>query len=294
MSFQLKKTFLCTTLLFSLMIPNAWANNMPILDSVKIEQVIQKAKIPMDKLIQSPYDGLYQIIYQDQTAYVEQTGQYLLIGDIYQLDDIKKNNQGQLPPFEKMTSLGTSYLNYAKLGTDLIIIDQKQTFVFAGQIVDLKDNSDITDLLQIEINKIDWNSLPLNNAIKHVKGNGQQKIAIFSDPHCPYCKQLEKNLESIDNVTIYTYLYPIKTTAVKVSEQIWCAKNPAQAWQDMMLKNRPPVANLKCKTPLQENLILGEKIGAYGTPTIVFENGYVLMGALPTESIEQILQQIKP
>lgn len=258
-----------------------------------VEKILKQAEIPMDKLIQSPYQGLYQIIYQDQTAYVDTTGQYLLIGEIYKLDDIKKNNQGQLPPFEKMTSLGTSHLNYAKLGTDLVILDKNQQFVMAGEVVRLTDRMAISDELLLEVNKVDWASLPLQQAIKQVKGNGQRKIAVFSDPNCPYCKELEKTLATLENVTIYTFLYPVKANSMKTSEAIWCAKNPAQVWQDLMLKNRQPEAK-KCTNPLQKNLQLGQNVGAYGTPTMIFENGYVLMGAMPKTQIEQILQQIKP
>lgn len=258
-----------------------------------VEKILKQAEIPMDKLIQSPYQGLYQIIYQDQTAYVDTTGQYLLIGEIYKLDDIKKNNQGQLPPFEKMTSLGTSHLNYAKLGTDLVILDKNQQFVMAGEVVRLTDRMAMSDELLLEVNKVDWASLPLQQAIKQVKGNGQHKIAVFSDPNCPYCKHLEQTLATLNNVTIYTFLYPVKSNSMKTSEAIWCAKNPAQAWQDLMLKNRQPEAK-KCTNPLQKNLQLGNQVGAYGTPTMIFENGYVLMGAMPKTQIEQILQQIKP
>lgn len=258
-----------------------------------VEKILKQADIPMDQLIQSPYQGLYQIIYQDQTAYVEQTGQYLLIGEIFALQEIKQRNNGQLPPFEKITSLGTSHLNYAKLGTDLVILDKNHQFVMAGEVVRLTDRMAISDQLQLEVNKVDWASLPLQQAMKQVKGNGQRKIAVFSDPYCPYCKQLEQTLATLDSVTIYTFLYPVKSNSMKVSESIWCAKNPAQAWQDFMLKNRQPEAK-KCTNPLQSNLKLGHQVGAYGTPTMIFENGYVLMGAMPKENIEQILQEIKP
>ncbi|WLF83530.1 thioredoxin fold domain-containing protein [Moraxella sp. ZY210820] len=258
-----------------------------------VEKILKQADIPMDKLIESPYQGLYQIIYQDQTAYVDTTGQYLLIGEIYKLDDIKKNNQGQLPPFEKITSLGTSLLNYAKLGTDLVILDKNQQFVMAGEVIRLTDRVAMSDELRLEVNKVDWTSLPLQQAMKQVKGNGQHKIAVFSDPYCPYCKQLEQTLATLDNVTIYTFLYPVKSNSMKVSESIWCAKNATQAWQDFMLKNRQPEVK-KCPNPLQNNLQLGNQVGAYGTPTMIFENGYVLMGAMSKQEIEQILQQMKP
>lgn len=259
-----------------------------------VATIIRQSQIPMDKLIQSPYQGLYQIIYKDETAYVDNAGQYLLIGDIYAMDDIKQQNQGKIPPFERITPLESSQLNYAKLGTDLVILDKAQSFVMAGQIVRLSDQMNITDLLQLEVNKTEWATLPFEQAIQQVKGNGERKIAVFSDPYCPYCKQLEKTLASVDNVTIYTFLYPLKPKAMKISEKIWCAKNPAQAWQDFMLKNREPQNTIQaCKTPIQKNLDLGQQLAIDGTPSLIFENGYILIGALSKENIEDILNMIQ-
>ncbi|WP_213694990.1 DsbC family protein, partial [Acinetobacter baumannii] len=80
----------------------------------------------------------------------------------------------------------------------------------------------------------------LKDAIKTVKGNGKRKLVVFSDPDCPYCQQLERNLQSIDNVTIYTFLYPLESihpTAKTTAVSIWCSKNPGKAFQDYMIEN---------------------------------------------------------
>lgn len=285
---------LATSIQHGVIAQSASAQLNPSKSLAEVTTVLKQAHIPMDRLVQSPYQGLYQIIYKNETAYVDSTGQYLLIGDIYALDEIKQQNQGQLPTFERITPLESSRLNYAKLGTDLVILDQAQTFVMAGQIVRLSDQMNMTDLLQLEVNKVDWNKLPFDQAIKQVKGSGERKIVVFSDPHCPYCKQLEQTLAKMDNLTIYTFLYPLKPNAMKISEKIWCAKNPAQAWQDFMLKNREPQnSTANCKTPMQANLTLGEKWHIYGTPSLIFENGYMLMGALSQENIEQVFSVIQ-
>ena len=60
-----------------------------------------------------------------------------------------------------------------------------------------------------ELGKIDVKSLPLNQAIKYVKGKGERTLYIFSDPDCPYCQRLEQNMVGVDNVTVYVFLYPL-------------------------------------------------------------------------------------
>jgi thiol:disulfide interchange protein DsbC len=69
--------------------------------------------------------------------------------------------------------------------------------------------------------------LPLADAIKTVRGNGQRKVAVFSDPNCiGYCKQLEPELAGVDNVTVYTFLVPFQGEARPIS--IWCAADREQ------------------------------------------------------------------
>ena len=57
--------------------------------------------------------------------------------------------------------------------------------------------------------RIDFESLPLADAIKDVRGNGSRVLAVFSDPDCPYCKRLESDLRNLTDVTLYTCLMPI-------------------------------------------------------------------------------------
>ena len=70
-----------------------------------------------------------------------------------------------------------------------------------GDLVDTRTRTNITEARLAETNKIDFAKLPFENAVKVVKGTAARKIAVFSDPNCPYCKQLETTLKSVDNVT---------------------------------------------------------------------------------------------
>ena len=69
---------------------------------------------------------------------------------------------------------------------------------------------------------IRFEQLPLSDAVKTVHGAGQRRLAVFSDPNCPYCKQLEAELASLDNITIYTFLLPFLGETKPIA--IWCAR----------------------------------------------------------------------
>jgi len=139
--------------------------------------------------------------------------------------------------------------------------------------------------------RIDFASLPLEHAIKTVHGNGARQLAIFSDPDCPYCLILEREtLNRIDNVTIYTFLFPLAghPDAARKSMLIWCAADRPQAWSDWMQRRVLP-AQRACVPPLAENLKLGRKLAVRATPTLILPQGEMLLGAVDAETLERKL-----
>jgi len=172
----------------------------------------------------------------------------------------------------------------------IIYTDSSARYIINGAMVDAKTGANITTARISDINRVKWSDLPLENAIKTVKGNGQRRMAVFADPYCPYCKQLEQSLQYIDNVTIYTFLYPvISDDSEAKSRQIWCSADRSKAWQEWMLKRIPRVSS-NCKAPLQENLRLGEKLHISGTPGIIFSDGSRHTGAIDVPTLAKKLE----
>jgi thiol:disulfide interchange protein DsbC len=164
--------------------------------------------------------------------------------------------------------------------------------VFAGHMIDIKTRTDLTGERWNALNAIDFNALPFNVALKSVRGDGSRKVAIFADPLCPYCQQLEQSMQGITNVTIYTFLYPIETlhpgASVK-SVAIWCSKDPSAAWSNWMLKKTDPGDN-RCKgAPIEQLQKLGEKLHIDSTPTMFTTDGRRIRGAIKHNEIEQLL-----
>ena len=136
--------------------------------------------------------------------------------------------------------------------------------------------------------------MPLNLAFKRVKGNGARKLAIFSDADCPYCAKLEKELKDIDNVTIYTFLYPIDQLhpdSARKSRIIWCAPDKAKAWEAFFDSGALPNNNGDCDNPVAATGTLGQKLRVVATPTLVFADGSIVPGALPTAQLEIEIKQ---
>lgn len=187
----------------------------------------------------------------------------------------------------------TPYLGLYEVVTDgqLLYTDEKASYFFFGHVVNPKTMQSFTEerMQQIKNSRtIKFDSLPLELAIKSVKGNGQRKLAVFSDPNCPYCKQLEKELAKVTDVTIYTMLYPVLRGSEDVAKSIWCSADKLKAWDDLMLRGIAPTTQ-NCETPLATLLQVGRKYRVNGTPTMVFADGSIAPGMIPVEAIEKRL-----
>ena len=171
------------------------------------------------------------------------------------------------------------------MGDNIAYTDEAGRYFIFGHLFDLQEQVDLTAQRRVEARKADFPTPFLQNAIKTVKGNGARVVAIFSDPDCLYCRQLEGELARLDNVTIYTFLYPLeslhpeaKTKAVAV----WCASDRQAAWTQTVLTGTPPKL-VACTNPVNDNLVLGSRLGIVGTPTLIAFDGRVLPGAAPAD-----------
>ena len=179
-------------------------------------------------------------------------------------------------------------------GKQIIYTDAKGDYMFVGDLIDVNTRKSLTDERAADLNKIDFASLPLDKAIKEVRGNGKLKVAVFSDPDCPYCKRLEHEFEKMTDITIYTFMMPIPSLhpdAARKAEILWCQPNPTQAWTDWMRKGKFPSGKTNCDNPVAETTSLGEQFGFNGTPTVVFPNGRSQSGYSPMPHLKEIIEK---
>jgi thiol:disulfide interchange protein DsbC len=177
-------------------------------------------------------------------------------------------------------------------GDQLVYTDAKVTYVMVGNVIDPATRSNLTEERLQSLRAIAISDLPLDQSIKIVRGNGEKKVVVFSDADCPYCKQFEKTLAGMDNITAYVLLYPIDQLhpdAARKSRMIWCSPDRQKAWLDFMLQNKLPTNDGNCETPLPQLQALAQKYKVVATPTLVFMDGRVVPGALPRDRLEKEL-----
>jgi thiol:disulfide interchange protein DsbC len=197
---------------------------------------------------------------------------------------------------ESVTKTPYSGLYEVQIDGDIVYTDAKGELLFIGRVVDSKTFRDYTKERVQSLNSVKFSDLPLDLAIKTVKGNGKRVIAVFEDPNCGYCKQLHKNLQAVDNLTVYTFTYNILSKdSIAKSHDILCSANPTQAWSDWMINGKVPAkAAASCPNDVHDKVFaLGRSLKITGTPTVFFTDGSRIPGAIDAKGLEQKLATVK-
>jgi len=209
---------------------------------------------------------------------------------------VKKLVEQKIPGMLVRGVTKTGYLGLYEIQLDdqLMYTDAKVNYLISGAIYDTTSKKNLTESRQRELNRVAFDSLPLDLSFKRVKGNGERKLAIFSDADCPYCARLEQELKSIDNVTIYTFLFPIDQLhpdSARKSRAIWCSADKVKSWDEFFASGKVPENNGDCDNPVVATNALGAKLRVTATPTLVFADGSVVPGALPAPQLESEMVQ---
>lgn len=211
--------------------------------------------------------------------------------------DVRKGMEARLgTKVESVTKSGFLGLYEVYADGNIFYTDDKVTAIMVGaQLIDAKSMKNVTEERMRKLTAIKFNELPLDRAIKQVRGDGKRVLATFEDPNCGYCKRLARDLQKLENVTIYTFLLPILSEdSVKKSKQIWCSADRAKTWNDWMIDGKTPSGREDCDTAaITRNQEFGRKLNITGTPTMFFGNGERVPGAMPLQRIEQKLAEIR-
>jgi thiol:disulfide interchange protein DsbC len=183
-----------------------------------------------------------------------------------------------------------------RIGTELFYSDEQGNHIFQGSLIDTRTRTNLTEARIDKLTAVDFASLPLKDAVVIKQGNGARKLAVFVDPNCGYCKRFERDLTTVKDVTIYTFLYPILGPDSNVkSRDIWCSKDAAKTWRSWMIDGAAPVKTMgQCDSAaLDRNVEFGRKYRVQGTPALFFEDGTRKPGALPAAEVEKLLVSAK-
>ena len=179
-------------------------------------------------------------------------------------------------------------------GLRILYTDAVAAHVIDGNIHDVRANRDLTEERLRKLNAVKFEALPLDLAVKVQRGNGKRVLAMFSDPYCPACRQFERTLGQMDDITVYVFMFPvIRPENIDHSRAVWCSPDRAKAWLELAAAPQPkvPPAAPSCPNPVDKVLDYGQKLGVNSTPTLIFANGERLAGGLRLADLTEMLEK---
>jgi len=213
---------------------------------------------------------------------------------------IRKNLAARLPslgPIDEVTKTPITGVWEVRMGNEIIYSDDLGSFVIEGNIIDLQKQLNLTQDRVAKLTAFDFAKLPLKDAVVWKQGTGARKLVVFADPNCTYCKHFEKELSSVKDITVYTFLIPILGgDSPEKSKAIWCAKDNGKVWRNWMLDGTtPPTVAGACDAgALDRNLALGLKHGVNGTPMLVFADNKRMPGIMTAAELDKKLSSLDP
>lgn len=199
-----------------------------------------------------------------------------------------------LPAVETARTTGVAGLIELKAGDHIFYVDASGDYLIEGNLIDTRSQRNLTEERLDDINRVDFETtFAPKDAIVWKNGNGKRRMVVFADPNCGYCKQLEREIQKLKDVTVYTYMIGILGDDSRVKlNNIWCTRDRTQTWLDWMLTgSTPPKAMGMCGSPAQRNLSVAQKLRVNGTPAVFFEDGTRLPGAASAATLEQRLSK---
>lgn len=211
-------------------------------------------------------------------------------------DSLQKNYGTLIGPVDQVNKSPIPGLYEVIVGDHILYTNKSARYILDGQLIDLKTRSNVTAARAHELFTVavDFDKLPLDLAVKKVKGDGSRKLAYFTDPNCGWCKKLEHELQNVNNVTLYLFIstHIGGADSAEKAQAIWCSADRVKAWDDLMLHDTQPSAG-KCEAPTAKVMELGRKLRVNGTPALIFANGEINPGYMSAADLERALDSNK-
>jgi len=208
--------------------------------------------------------------------------------------EVRKNMQARYPgiPVESVTKTPLPGIYEVYANGAIVYTDEKVNYLFAeGRLVDAVKRTDLTAERLRKLQAIAFDTLPLDQSFRLVRGNGRRKVAYFADPNCGFCKKFEQELLAVNDVTIHVFMYPILSQdSIDKSKAVWCSKDRARAWNDWMQKGIVPTGSGSCDNPVEKIVQFGQKKGINGTPTLIFADGSRVPGMIPAAEVQKMME----
>jgi thiol:disulfide interchange protein DsbC len=207
---------------------------------------------------------------------------------------VERNTQGKVH-VDSVTPSPIPGVYEVVSGHEVLYVDATGRYGIDGQMIDMQQQRDLTAARHEQLQRIGFNELPLDLALKRVQGNGKRVLAVFEDPGCAACRALTKFIDQLPDVTVYRFMYPISgDAALRQTQAAWCSRDRHEAWSSLMRGGELMTPHSNCDlSGLARIQAVGDRLRINNTPTVFLADGRRLIGATPPDQFIAALDSLE-
>jgi thiol:disulfide interchange protein DsbC len=180
-------------------------------------------------------------------------------------------------------------------GTDIAYVSQDGKYAIVGDMYEMDSNTNLTEKTRRTERVKLLSTVPESQMLVFSPKDPKYTVSVFTDVDCGYCRKLHSQIAEYNRLGIKVrYLfYPRSgpdTESWDKAEEVWCSTNRADAMTRAKRGEALSAPKHCANSPVARQYELGQEVGVQGTPAIFLENGEMLPGYLPPQTLAQHLK----
>ena len=177
-------------------------------------------------------------------------------------------------------------------GTEVVYLSSDGKYFLSGNLIDMQTRENVSDRAKQSIRQTILARKDNKPVIFKAK-NEKHKLTVFTDIDCPYCAKLHREIPALNEkgISIEYLMFPragLKSASFTKAVSMWCADDNRQSMTDA--KERKPIADKACDSPIKDQYLLGQELGVTGTPALITSTGKLIPGYMPADRLAAMLE----
>lgn len=164
-----------------------------------------------------------------------------------------------------------------------------------GALFDVDAKKNLSEDAMAAMRKQLLQTIPTSERIVFSPPNPKYTVTIFTDVECGYCRKLHSEIAEYNRqgIAVEYLAFPrmgIGSEDYKKMVAVWCATDRRKALTDAKNDRSPAYRN--CKTSVNMQYDIGQRVGLTGTPMILTREGVQVGGYVPPAALRETLDKL--
>ncbi|QSX73606.1 DsbC family protein [Lysobacter arenosi] len=164
-----------------------------------------------------------------------------------------------------------------------------------GALFDVNARKNLSEDAMAAVRKQLIDTIPVSERIVFAPAKPKYTVTVFTDVECGYCRKLHSEIAEYNRqgIAIEYLAFPrmgLGSDDYKKMVAVWCSPDRRKALTDAKNDRTPKYTN--CKTSVNQQYDVGQRVGLTGTPMILSAEGIQLGGYVPPAALRDALDKL--